>query len=272
MTRRSARILLPALLLGAVTAVAGCDAASVEISTEGTGTTREPTPATSPEESAAASRTAEPPVASSSPAAPTSSAAAVATPPPPASVPPAAAPVDLLLPAPQLPGFNDEFFWTAGRTRASEPRELAGTCHKVPLTSIGALDVRHRSYEPPTGSVSTASELVAEFADPKTAWRAYQTLLAWHDSCAQRLGDYPRADVGAVQQVSVPRGSAGWFLLTYGPIGDEPDVMAHDAQGLALVGRRVVVLEMALYGPSYDYPAGQEPMVEAVRRAAARVA
>ncbi len=293
MTRRTARPLLPLLALAAATSLAGCGllsssdeqepaAAATAPAPDESGTSSAaspPSPSSSPSERSPSSVPSVPPAPASEPTAASSPSTAVSEPPsstpsavPPArtSRPPAGGP---LLPAAQLPGFNNEFFWSSGPTVASEPPDLAGTCHRVPLTSIGATGVTYRSYRPPRNSDTTAAETVARFADRKSAWRAYQVLLAWHDRCADRLTSYPRADVGPVQQVRVDAGvrAAGWYLLSYGPIGDDPDVGAYDAQGLVLGNKQVAVLSMVLYGQDYDYAAGQEPMVEAVRRAAARL-
>lgn len=178
---------------------------------------------------------------------------------------------EALLPADQVPGFNEEFAWSQGRTRPAEPGRLAGTCHRFSMLSTGATEVAYRSYDPPPNGNATASELVADFADRKTAWRAYQTVLSWRETCPAQLRAYPRTDVSLLEDVSVEQGQAGWWLLKYAPIGDDPEVAAFDAEGVALVGSRVAVVQMVLYGQDYNYAPGQEPMVEAVRRAAARI-
>jgi len=178
---------------------------------------------------------------------------------------------EALLPAAEMPGFDEEFIWSSGRTAPTEPRRLIGTCHRFSMLSIGATEVAHRSYDPPPNGNAAASELVADFADRKTAWRAYRTVLSWRESCPSQLRAYPRTDVSLLEDVSVERGEAGWWLLKYGPIGDDPDVAAFDAEGVVLVGSRVAVVQMVLYGQDYSYEIGQEPMAEAIRRAAARI-
>lgn len=228
-------------------------------------------PGDSPSESPGASPTESP---TGSPTEPESTSPTASQPAgPTASGPSDALPIgsltEALLTADELPGLNQEFRWVQGRTRSREPRRLAGTCHRFDLLSIGADQVAHRGFRAPRGANAVAGELVAEFADRKTAWRAYRTMLAWRDSCREKLRSYPRSTVGRLQDVEVDRGRAGWYLLTYGPIGDDPDVAAFDAQGLTRVGNRVAVTRMTVYGQDYNYERGSEPMVEAVRRAAA---
>ena len=77
-----------------------------------------------------------------------------------------------------------------------------------------------------------------------------------------------RRDVAAMRSVSVAGGQAGWYLLTYGPVKGSTDEQFFDAQGMALVGTRIAMVSMVLAGQDYDYPAGQEPMVAALQRAA----
>jgi hypothetical protein len=178
-----------------------------------------------------------------------------------------------LLPADQLPGFNDEFAWRERSTRMREGRRPFGTCHKFAMTSIGATRVTVRRYVPAAKSPgSTASNLVAEFADDMTARRAYEVLKSWREQCADRLKTHPSSDVGALKQIPVDgHGAVGnWYLLVYGP-ADRPDSSSFDAQGLTRVGSTISVVQMSLEGQDYDYPSGGEPMVGAVRKAATRI-
>jgi hypothetical protein len=175
---------------------------------------------------------------------------------------------DRLLGAEQVPGFNDRFRWTEGRTRVREVPDPFGTCHRFAMTSIGASKVVVRDYLPRrAGADGTASALVAKFPDTMTAKRAYAVLTAWRGQCEEELSEHPTRDVGPLRSVTVPRGVAGWYLLTYGPAGDDPESGYFDAQGLTRVGTRVAVLQMRSVGQDYSYPAGQEPMVTFTRRA-----
>jgi hypothetical protein len=177
-----------------------------------------------------------------------------------------------LLDAADVPGFNDGFRWAEGRTGSQEPSTPVGTCQRFAMTSIGATHVAVRDYRPVSGgSQDHATELVAEFPDSTTARRAFAVLKAWRAQCADRLKRYKTARIGKLEDVGVDGGSGGWYLLTYGPVGGDPDTAFFDAQGMAVVGTRIAVMEMVLAGQDYNYEPGQEPMVAAVQRAAARL-
>jgi hypothetical protein len=141
------------------------------------------------------------------------------------------------------------------------------------MTSIGASTVAVRTYRPPAagGTTDHAGELVAEFADSTTARRAFAVLKSWRAKCDDRLRDHARSEVGPLEDVSVDGGTAGWYLLTYGPLADDPDSQFFDAQGMAVVGSRIAMVEMVLGGQDYNYEPGHEPMVAALQRAAAEL-
>lgn len=178
---------------------------------------------------------------------------------------------DALLPADEVPGFNDEFTWTEGATDTVEPQDLAGTCHQFEMTSIGAEEVAYRTYQPDAGDNSAGSELVAQFPDEMTATRAFEVLKSWRDDCARQLKKFDKPDIGALQDVQTEAGEGHWYLLIYSPVEGDPDSAYFDAEGIAKVGNRIAVVRLALVGQDYNYEAGQEPMVEAVRAAAARL-
>jgi hypothetical protein len=176
-----------------------------------------------------------------------------------------------LLPAADVPGFNDQFTWEELATDTREPQDLAGTCHKFEMTSIGAEEVAYRTYQPTQGDNSTASELVAAFPDDKTATRAYEVLKSWQADCAAELRKFDRVSVGDLEPVSTDAGEGTWYLLIYGPAAGDPDEGYFDAQGIAKVGDRIAVLRLSLIGQDYNYAAGEEPMVAAVQAAAGRL-
>lgn len=178
---------------------------------------------------------------------------------------------EALLPADDVPGFNDEFTWTEGVSGSSEPRELAGACHQFEMASIGAEEVAYRSYDPVLGGDATAGELVAQFPDETTATRAFEVLKSWRQGCARGLRGYDRVQVGDLTDVATDVGTGHWYLLVYGPAEGDPDAGYFDAQGIARVGKRIAVLRLTSVGQDYNYASGQEPMVEAVRAAAARL-
>lgn len=180
---------------------------------------------------------------------------------------------DRLLTAAQVPGFNEQFTWREAGTRKNEGAKPFGTCHQYAMTSIGAMRVVVRDFEPEgQADGATAAHLVADFADVRTAKRAMEVLKSWRSQCNKEISTYDWNEVHGFETVEAPGADAGWYLLIYGPAeGGTPDEGYFDAQGITRVGKRISVLEMRLVGQDYNYPAGQEPMVDAVRTASAEL-
>lgn len=281
MLHRRCRQALPPVALTLALAVSGCGArVGVEPTTSGSEpstspsaspTSSSPSATTSPSASASPSESASP-VVTTSP----SVSASISPSPTVSSGTSQAGPRRLpqrLLTAAELPGFNARYTWQTAATHRSEGADPFGTCHKFAMTSIGAMKVVRREFAPTADEPSSeAGHLVAEFADRKTARRVFEVLKSWRAQCQEQLAGYENTRVGSLQPVPVPSGEAGWYLLTYGPEqGADPDSAYFDAQGLALVGSRIAVLEMRLLGQDYNYPVGREPMVAAVKRAAAKL-
>ena len=84
-------------------------------------------------------------------------------------------------------------------------------------------------------------------------------------------GDATQSATGATGSAELAGGTGGWYLLTYPDSGGNPDAGVFDAQGIAVVGTRIVMLELRNVGQDYNYEAGQEPMVAAVQRAAGKL-
>lgn len=177
-----------------------------------------------------------------------------------------------LLAAADVPGFNDEFRWAAGATRTREGRALFGTCQRFAVTSIGATSVAVRDFHPAqAGQLNppdAAGELVAELPDSATARRAFAVLTSWHQQCRDRVP--ARGRVGTLRDVPVDGGTGSWYLITY-PSRTSRDDAFFDAQGMAVVGSRIAMVKLRLLGQDYNYEPGQEPMVAALQRAAARL-
>ncbi len=182
-------------------------------------------------------------------------------------------PTDRLLTAAELPGLTDGYTWQEVATRKSEGNRPFGTCHKFAMTSIGAMRVVVREYEPTSGEdTASAGHLVAEFADERTARRALEVLKSWRGQCEEELADYERRDVAGLRSVDAEGADAGWYMLFYGPL---PGHSAHegyfDAQGLTRVGKRISVLRMRTVDRDDRKPQSNQPMVDAVRRASTKL-
>jgi hypothetical protein len=257
---RLARWTVPVLLTTGALLLAGCGEQTADGAGDGTAVAEEsPTAKPQPSEQDESTEPAEP-------AEPTDDAGSEEP-----ADPATGGPAGALLPAAEVPGFNDEFTWKDGTTSDQEPPELAGTCHQFEVSSIGAERVAYRTYDPAQDASSQASELVAEFPDETTARRAEQVLLAWRKDCAKNLEKFDSVDVGDLTDVPVEGGSGSWYMVSYGPAEDDPESGYFDAQGVVRVGDRVAVLRLALIGQDYNYADGEEPMVAAVQAAAKRL-
>lgn len=266
-TRAATRTLLCAVLcLGAAT---GCGGTS---STDTAGSQTSSSPPTG-------EPTATPTTSSPSPASPTTTSSDPGTSSTSASPDPSPKPAPTglagrLLSAEELPGFNADYLWTAGRTAPESPSASFGTCQRFSITSIGAERALVRRFRPAAGDAAPGDrggELVAEFPDAQTARRAFAVLKAWRARCADRLKGHTRPKVGDLQDVPVAGGSGGWYLLTYGPVPGDPDAQFFDAQAMAVVGSRIAMVSLVLAGQDYNYEPGNEPAVLAAQRAASRL-
>jgi hypothetical protein len=187
-----------------------------------------------------------------------SSAAATspADPAPSATAPgPAATLEDRLLAGSEVPSADGAGAWADGTTSRQEPGGRFGTCQKFAMTSIGAMRVVVRAYAPsPAADDVRAGELVAQFADPDTAARAFEVLKSWRAQCGEELADDHDPRVGALQDVSVPGGAGGWYLLSYGPAAGQPGARWYDAQGMARVGNRIALVALAHAATGHGAP------------------
>jgi len=170
-----------------------------------------------------------------------------------------------LLPTASVPGLNDRWEWQDGKTRQAGTKPF-GICAKVDLSSIGATQVLERTYFPPDDSDDNAAQQIAQFADAKSAAQAWSVLASWRESCGQTVS----ADIGLTARpltpVAVAAGQARWYLVSWEPVGDETG--RFEALGMVRNGTTISVLRMTNSGQDYNYPAGKEPMVPMVRKAA----
>lgn len=166
-----------------------------------------------------------------------------------------------LLSAAHLPGLGSDLTWTVSED-GPEGSEAVGACQKTALTSIGAVSAVRRDFAAADGG-ARATQVVARFADEKSAWRAHEVLRSWRADCAERL-DYPRAEIGDLETVTVTAGHADTYRASYGP-----QAPTHGrAAGLGIVrhGAWLSIVEVAT-APA-DYPEVRDPAQVAVRRIA----
>jgi hypothetical protein len=166
-----------------------------------------------------------------------------------------------LLPADQMPGLGDDVAWTVRSTASEDPAagEAVGACQKTAIGAIGAVSSVRRTYDAPGGL--TATQVVARFADAKSAWRAHQVLSAWRDDCAERLA-YPHAEVGPLRPVRVHVGTGDSYLAAYGQKARARQ--RSTGLGILRAGSYLALVEISA-GPD-AYPDDRDPTRVVVRR------
>ena len=92
----------------------------------------------------------------------------------PTSEPAAAGLEARLLTEDEVSGANDETVWTVKAT-GPEDGATTGTCQRFDFGSLGANEALVRTFTSNQDTVE-ATQVVAEFADAKSAWRAHQVL------------------------------------------------------------------------------------------------
>ena len=167
-----------------------------------------------------------------------------------------------LLTAAELPGVNEQTEWTVEATGPQGDTPY-GECQRFDFVSLGATEAVLRTFTSNQDTV-TAGQVVAEFADAKSAWRAHQVLKSWRSQCADRLKGKQRT-VGELTDVDVPAGVGQEYLLQYGDQG--ADVQHFDGVGIARRGAFLSLVEIDMQGQDYNYPAGESPAARAVRAA-----
>jgi hypothetical protein len=159
-----------------------------------------------------------------------------------------------LLDAQRLPTLGDRA-WAVGATGPEDPEQDAavGACQKTLLGTLGAVETVRRTFTAPDRV--TATQVVARFADARSAWRAHGVLVAWREDCAERLD---RADVGPLEPVTVRAGTGEAYRT----------VTRKQAAGLGILrtGSYLTLVEVTA-GPEH-YPGSWDPARVALRRAA----
>ena len=159
-----------------------------------------------------------------------------------------------LLTADELAGANDATVWKVASS-GPEDGETTGTCQRFDLVSVGANEAVRRTFSSNQDTVE-AEQVVAEFADAKSAWRAHQVLKKWRDTCAEQV-DAADVNVGPLQSLKVDAGFADSYVVRYGDAGAEEQHW--DGAGISRRGPFLSLVEIDLVGQDYNYPAGQEP-------------
>jgi hypothetical protein len=165
-----------------------------------------------------------------------------------------------LLTADRMPALGDGLAWSVAATEP-ETADPTGACQKTSLVDIGAVHAVRRDFAGPEDSGVEARQIVARFADRRSARRAQEVLLAWRDDCEARL-DYPRKDVGPLEEVATEPGVGGHYRMTYG------SRRASDAAGLGMVrtGNWLTIVEIR--AAIEVYPSDWNPARRAVRKIA----
>lgn len=158
-----------------------------------------------------------------------------------------------------LPAYAADASWTTTGTGPERTRPV-GACQKATLVDIGALHAVRRGYAGPAESGTWARQVVARFADAKSAWRAHEVLRSWRDGCEKWL-DAPNPEVGPMEDLELSAGSGGHYRAVYGPKKDT------DASGLGIVRKGRWLSIVAITATDADFSTGWTR--RAVRRIAA---
>ena len=136
----------------------------------------------------------------------------------------------------------------------SDSDEVLGPCHLTSLVDIGALSTARRTWSS-DGSSPRAVQVVAKFADNKSAWRAHEVLDSWQDDCAGRIS----GSVGSRRSVAVPTGAAEAYRVDQGDRATE----------LGIVRKGEYLSVVSLVAPADQLPDDSSATKAALKRIAA---
>ena len=164
----------------------------------------------------------------------------------------------MLLTADEVPTMRGSSGWRMVRT-AREGDQPFGHCQLTPLTTIGATSALVRTFEGEGSAQVSAAQIVASFADPKSAWRSFEVLKSWRDKCASRLGS--GGTVSELASVTAAPATGHRYL-----VGMTTSSTAKEFEGIGLVrrGEYVSIVLFGSHGSSHSYPARHEPETRAV--------
>jgi hypothetical protein len=166
-----------------------------------------------------------------------------------------------LLTADRMPALSDGLAWTVRATAPDDPAraEAVGACQKTALSAIGAVEAVRRTFDAAGGIAAT--QVVARFADARSAWRAHEVLASWHDDCEERL-TFPHVEVGRLKEVRVRAGTGEGYRASYGR--EAPARRQASGLGILRTGSYLTLVEITARPD--DYPDGWDPARVAVRR------
>ncbi len=142
--------------------------------------------------------------------------------------------------------------WSA--TDTADDFEVLGPCHLASLADIGALAAVRRTWSA-SGPLPRAVQVVAKFADNKSAWRAHQVLDSWRAECADRV----EGTVGPLREVSVATGVGQAYRVA----------QSERATDLGIVRKGEYLSVVALVGSPTKLPEDSAVARSAVKRIAA---
>ena len=161
----------------------------------------------------------------------------------------------LLLAADELPAAHGVIGWRVEHT-GKEGEAPFGSCQLTSLSTIGATSALVRTYDSAAGA--TAAQLVARFADAKSAWRGLEVLKSWREKCASRLGS--GSSVSTLANVGVSPATGHRYLVSSGAT-----TKAFEGFGLVRRGELISLVLFTAQGSTYGYPTGREPEALAVK-------
>ncbi len=143
--------------------------------------------------------------------------------------------------------------WTDVATTDNDVQVL-GPCHLASLVDIGAMTSVRRTWSAGSSSPK-AIQVVARFADNKSAWRAHQVLDSWQADCAANTD----GTVGERRTVAVSTGVAEAYRVAQGSAVTD----------LGIVRKGEYVSVVALLGPADALTADSALARAALKRIAA---
>jgi len=146
--------------------------------------------------------------------------------------------------------------WTITRT-AREGDTGVGSCQVTPMVTIGALSALRRSY---ASGEDSAVQVVAKFADTKSAWRSFEVLKSWREKCTARL--VAGSIVSTLASVTVSPAVGHRYLVTQ-PV--DAASKQYERVGLVRHGSYLSLIAFFHVGKAITYPVGHEPESLAVK-------